>query len=349
MDQQSKNRTKSWLYRLRYLKLFKSNSNPNNESIQTAPDYSDYQTETADIASFRRSSIPNSLFEQHEPCPHIRKNDNNLRRSLRKWHSRMKNCFSKNSRHLTQRQTIHIVHAPASPSLSHRSFSATSQKENIYTLDPFILQRKCRSPGSDQVHSNNSSLTPSPSRLTAGSESQPRSPTLSELTESGFTPKNEVSCLAHCVWYWGPASKAQVDAKLDGAPDGSFLVRDSASDRHIFSISFRSVGKTLHARIEYTSSGYKIFDHEGYATVKELIEKAIEESEKGLLCYTKSRSEEPNYPVRLLKPISRYDEVRSLQSLSRFIIRQNVNYNDIDKLCLPLTLISYLKEENYFR
>lgn len=119
--------------------------------------------------------------------------------------------------------------------------------------------------------------------------------------------------------------------------------------RHIFTISFRSVGKTLHARIEHTSSGYRVFDHRGFESVKNLIEEAVRiSSEDGLFCYTKSRGDEPNYPVRLLKPISRYDEVRSLQNLSRFVIRQHINVNDIEKLGLPATLTHFLKEENYF-
>jgi len=109
------------------------------------------------------------------------------------------------------------------------------------------------------------------------------------------------------------------------------------------------VGKTLHTRIERTSDGYKVFDQECFRTIKEFIEAAVRiSSGDSPFCYTKSQGLEPNYPVRLLKPISRYEEVKSLQSLSRFVIRQHINVNDIDKLLLPYTLISFLKEENYF-
>lgn len=189
---------------------------------------------------------------------------------------------------------------------------------------------------------------------------------MSQTSDISCTPRNEISTLAHEVWYWGPVSKQLAENKLDGAPDGSFLVRDSASDRsvlntlnngctkkfgyrHIFSISFRSVGKTLHTRIERTADGYKVFDQECFRTIKDFIEAAVRiSSGESPFCYTKSQGLEPNYPVRLLKPISRYEEVKSLQSLSRFVIRQHINVNDIDKLLLPYTLISFLKEENYF-
>ncbi|XP_076263704.1 suppressor of cytokine signaling 6-like isoform X2 [Rhynchophorus ferrugineus] len=248
------------------------------------------------------SLSPNSTDE----ASHLRRNGSNFRRSLKKLQTRMKNCFSRSSRHRTQR------------------INRTQAQRNSQPFTP------------DQQVSNYS-----PSRLTGGMDNQPRSPTPSGRTQNDYASRN--NSLSHCVWYWGHVSKPEVITRLDGTPDGSFLVRDSESD------SFRSFGLTLHARIEYTSNGYKLFEQEGYSSVKELIEKSIEVSEKGILCYTKSSSEQPNFPVRLLKPISRYDEVQSLLSISRFVIRQHVNLNDIEKLCLPQTLIAYLKEKNYFR
>ncbi|CAG9763395.1 unnamed protein product [Ceutorhynchus assimilis] len=277
-------RTKSWL---RYLKMFKNNNNSKADQTQS------------EVTTFRRSLTTNSLSEPTRET-------NNLRKSFRKWHKRMKNCFSNNNNLPRRQSTIHIE-----PDTSQQSPDILlSQKENIYSSDP----------------------------------TEP----LESDTEI-HNPKNEVSSLAHNVWYWGPVSKTLVESKLSGAPDGSFLVRDSASDRHIFSISFRSVGQTLHARIERTNSGYKVFDHKGLDTVQEMIEEAIKVSlEDGIYCYTKSRGDVPNFPVRLLHPISRYDEVRSLQNLARFVIRQHINLNDIDKLCLPSRLIWFLKEEHYF-
>ncbi|XP_050311614.1 suppressor of cytokine signaling 6 [Anthonomus grandis grandis] len=162
-------------------------------------------------------------------------------------------------------------------------------------------------------------------------------------------PKDDISELALNVWYWGPVSKALVEQRLKGAPDGAFLVRDSASERHVFSITFRSVGKTLHARIEHTQTGYKMFGHQGFKTVKDLIDDALRISlEKGLFCYTKGPDDSPNFPVRLLTPVSRYEEVRSLQHLARFIIRQHISISEVDKLHLPQSVISFLKEEDYF-
>lgn len=68
-------------------------------------------------------------------------------------------------------------------------------------------------------------------------------------------------------------------------------------------------------------------------------------SEGAVLCYSAQRGDDlhPGYPVRLTKPVSRFTEVRSLQHLCRFVIRQYVNVSNIPKLPLPATLKSYIQ------
>lgn len=51
-------------------------------------------------------------------------------------------------------------------------------------------------------------------------------------------------------WYRGNMSRDLAQKKLQGQPDGSFLVRDSQTSGCHFTLSFRSVGITLHYRIE---------------------------------------------------------------------------------------------------
>ena len=62
-----------------------------------------------------------------------------------------------------------------------------------------------------------------------------------------------VPCLARitaCTFYWGKMDRYQAEALLDSRPEGSFLLRDSAQDEFLFSVSFRRYGRSLHARIE---------------------------------------------------------------------------------------------------
>ena len=42
----------------------------------------------------------------------------------------------------------------------------------------------------------------------------------------------------------------EAESLLDEKPEGSFLLRDSAQDEYLFSVSFRRYGRSLHARIE---------------------------------------------------------------------------------------------------
>lgn len=42
----------------------------------------------------------------------------------------------------------------------------------------------------------------------------------------------------------------KAESLLEGKPEGSFLLRDSAQSEYLFSVSFRRFQRTLHARIE---------------------------------------------------------------------------------------------------
>jgi suppressor of cytokine signaling 7 len=164
-------------------------------------------------------------------------------------------------------------------------------------------------------------------------------------------PTDEIVSLSNCYWYWGPMATADAEERLQFKPDGTFLVRDSSSTSYLFSISFRSVGKTMHARIEYSRGRYNLCGtySEGFSTVTELIQDAMKTSENGVYCYSR-RGEQTcvEFPVRLTKPISRYTEVRSLKYLCKFVLRQCTNINDIPKLPLPTVLHGYLLEKPYF-
>lgn len=170
-----------------------------------------------------------------------------------------------------------------------------------------------------------------------------------QLEENHSKPTDEIQSLSLCYWYWGPMTRKEAYAKLKCKPDGSFLVRDSCSIRYLFSISFKSVDKVMHARIEYDRGKYNIFGHhDSYLTITELIQHAIKVSQDTVYCYTNHREDTCNFPVRLKTPISRYTEVRSLKYLCKFVVRQCTNINDIPKLPIPTVLYSYLLEGPYF-
>ncbi|XP_023701269.1 suppressor of cytokine signaling 6b [Paramormyrops kingsleyae] len=161
----------------------------------------------------------------------------------------------------------------------------------------------------------------------------------------------ELKKLARQGWYWGPITRWEAEEKLASLLDGSFLVRDSSDDRYLLSLSFRSQSKTLHTRIEHSNGRFSFYeqpDVEGHTSIVDLIEHSIKDSENGAFCYSRSRLPgSVTYPVRLTNPVSRFMQVRSLQYLCRFVIRQYTRIDLIQKLPLPNKMKDYLQEKHY--
>ncbi|CAL7935843.1 unnamed protein product [Xylocopa violacea] len=161
----------------------------------------------------------------------------------------------------------------------------------------------------------------------------------------------ELLKLSNYGWYWGPISGTEADAKLLSEPDGAFLVRDSSDDRYVLTLSFKSSGKLLHARMEHSGGLFSLCNQsesEGFSTVADLIHYSMNFSQSAVFCYSRPKYPGyPSFPVRLTKPVSRFTQVRSLQYLCRFVIRQNTRLDNIHKLPLPKTIKGYIEEAHY--
>ena len=159
--------------------------------------------------------------------------------------------------------------------------------------------------------------------------------------------------LARHGWYWGPITRVEAEERLQGHDDGTFLVRDSSDDRYLLSLSFRSQGKTLHTRIEYSNGHFSFYsfpdsESEGYRSVVELIQFSMEYSKEGVFCFSRARAlGSPAVPVRLLKPLSRFNHVRSLQHYCRFVIRQSIRFDMIRSLPLPRHVHGFLEQSQF--
>ncbi|CAK9803277.1 Suppressor of cytokine signaling 6 [Anthophora plagiata] len=182
---------------------------------------------------------------------------------------------------------------------------------------------------------------------------------IEENTEANININNRVKAslteellkLSNYGWYWGPISGTEADTKLLSEPDGAFLVRDSSDDRYVLTLSFKSSGKLLHARMEHSGGLFSLCNQsesEGFSSVADLIDHSMNYSQSGVFCYSRPKYPGyPSFPVRLTKPVSRFTQVRSLQYLCRFVIRQNTRLDNIHKLPLPKTVKDYIEEAHY--
>ncbi|XP_057700608.1 suppressor of cytokine signaling 7 isoform X2 [Corythoichthys intestinalis] len=232
---------------------------------------------------------------------------------------------------ISRRGTANTPHPPTPPPPPRRSLSL---------LDAFLRALP---------HSN-----PSPADAPPVSRQAPP-PVLCALRRSeasNFTAS--LRELEKCGWYWGPMNWEDAEMKLKGKPDGSFLVRDSSDPRYILSLSFRSQGITHHTRMEHYRGTFSLWCHPKFEdrchSVVEFIERAIMHSKNGkFLYFLRSRVPGlPPTPVQLLYPVSRFSNVKSLQHLCRFCIRQIVRIDHIQQLPLPRSLVSYLSKFYYY-
>lgn len=139
-------------------------------------------------------------------------------------------------------------------------------------------------------------------------------------------------------FYWGKMDRYEAEALLADKPEGSFLLRDSAQDDFVFSVSFRRYSRSLHARIEETGHKFSFDCHDpGVHAAKSI---------RGLLDHYKDPLSCMFFEPMLLFPVNRKTTF-SLQGLARTAICDRISYNDVSKLPLPTPLKQYLREYHY--
>ncbi|EAT48774.1 AAEL000255-PA [Aedes aegypti] len=232
----------------------------------------------------------------------------------------------------------------------------TAESSNKCTVNDFsriVLERHCENPITFSSPNVNvpviSQSNDDPTSVRVQDAISPLDPCCTTNPDNLETMMNNVRTdLLRYGWYWGKLTRSAAQKRLARQDNGTFLVRDSETEKHQFAISFRSSGITLHCRIDYKDknwsfSGLTAPTH--YATMIELIEDSMKKSELDVIGFGKQTCPlTPPFPVRLSKPINRFFEVATLQHMCKFIIRQRVDIKDIRYLPLPSKLQKYIEE-----
>lgn len=145
--------------------------------------------------------------------------------------------------------------------------------------------------------------------------------------------------ITNCSFYWGVIDRYEAERLLDKKREGTFLLRDSAQDDFLFSVSFRRYNRSLHARIEQWNHrfSFDVHDPAVYSA----------ESVCGLIEHYKDSSRCLFFEPMLTDPLHRTFPF-SLQHMARAVICSNLKrYDHISKLPLPMSMKAYLRYYHY--
>ncbi|XP_061100951.1 suppressor of cytokine signaling 4 [Conger conger] len=138
--------------------------------------------------------------------------------------------------------------------------------------------------------------------------------------------------------YWGVLDRFEAEELLEGQPEGTFLLRDSAQDEFLFSVSFRRYSRSLHARIEQNGKRFS-FDGRDPCLYRD-------PSVTGLLRHYSDPATCLFFEPLLSRPLPRNFPF-TLQHLCRAVVCSCTTYQGIDALPLPHSLRDYLRQYHY--
>uniref|UniRef100_A0A8C2KIV0 Suppressor of cytokine signaling 9 n=1 Tax=Cyprinus carpio TaxID=7962 RepID=A0A8C2KIV0_CYPCA len=167
------------------------------------------------------------------------------------------------------------------PNAQIHTFEVTAQINPLYKLGPklapgmnelagderaTLLLQRCLDTLDEVVASSSSDFD-----LCAASPTlaQPDSPKSLDGLHRIHTQIDYIHCLVpdllritNLPCYWGVMDRYQAETLLEGKPEGTFLLRDSAQEDYLFSVSFRRYGRSLHARIEQWNHNFSFDVHD---------------------------------------------------------------------------------------
>ena len=144
--------------------------------------------------------------------------------------------------------------------------------------------------------------------------------------------------IAKCSFYWGVMDRYEAEKLLENRAEGTFLLRDSAQEEFLFSVSFRRYSRSLHARIEQWNHRFSFDSHDPGVY--------SDTSVCGLLEHYKDPSCCLFFEPMLTLPLNRTFAF-SLQHLCRAVVCRYTTYDSVNLLPLPKSMKDYLKYYHY--
>lgn len=247
---------------------------------------------------------------------------------------------------LRERRRISIEQGvePPPDALIH-TFEVTAQINPLYKLGPKLAQGM-----NELVAASRTMLATADEgeeEEAAAAEAAAATATLPDIRD-GFRVHTQIDYI-HCLvpdllqltqlpCYWGVMDRYEAEALLEGKPEGTFLLRDSAQEDYLFSVSFRRYGRSLHARIEQWNHNFSFDVHDPSVFHAPTV--------TGLLEHYKDPSVCMFFEPLLSIPVNRTFPF-GLQHLCRAVVTCCTTYDGIGRLPLPSALKEYLKEYHY--
>ena len=148
----------------------------------------------------------------------------------------------------------------------------------------------------------------------------------------------DLNKIASCGFYWGVMDRYEAERLLENRPEGTFLLRDSAQEEFLFSVSFRRYDRSLHARIEQWNHKFSFDSHDPGVYAAESVTSLIEHYKDPSCCMF--------FEPLLTIPLNRTFPF-SLQHLCRSVICAHSTYDGLNFLPLPKAVRDYLKYYHY--
>lgn len=229
--------------------------------------------------------------------------------------SELARCWHLIKKYATQPNAVKDMEAPLKPSVSS---SSTSPPQTPLSWDDI-----CCSPGPEGT-----SLEEwDPSCSLGGAEGN--------CSHTDYILVPDLLQINNSPCYWGVLNRFEAEELLEGKPEGTFLLRDSAQDEYLFSVSFRRYSRSLHARIEQNDKRFSFDVHDPCVYQ--------DTSVTGLLRHYSDPATCLFFEPLLSRPLLRTFPF-SLQHLCRTVVCSSTTYQGIDSLPLPPQLRDYLRQ-----